>query len=383
MILFLFTFFFLYGILHYYFFMWVKTAFSSNFNITFVLSLSFCMLFLMVTPMLVRIAETGGLSTVARILAYLGFTWMGMLFLFTCTFIIIDTYRLLLWICSFIFKSNFSFFTLSTKSWFMIAVTIVLATAIYGWFEAGAVRTEKIVIKTDKLPSEVSPLRIVQITDVHLGLIVRKERLERIINEVKKAAPHLLVSTGDLVDSDIITLDGVSTVMNEVKTEYGKFAVTGNHEFYAGLAQALAFTERSGFRVLRGESVDVGNFMTIVGMDDPAVHGFRNSERSEADISLPTSGNRFMLLLKHRPVVNHESLGRFDLQLSGHVHGGQIFPFTIFTRLAFPLSTGYHLLERGSSIYVSRGSGTWGPPIRFLSPPEVTLIELVHTPTPP
>ncbi len=88
--------------------------------------------------------------------------------------------------------------------------------------------------------------------------------------------------------------------------------------------------------------------------------------------------DRFTLLLKHRPAVDPESLGLFDLQLSGHVHKGQIFPFNLLTHLFYPVRTGFTLYPQNAALYVSRGTGTWGPPIRFLAPPEVTVIELIH-----
>jgi predicted MPP superfamily phosphohydrolase len=94
---------------------------------------------------------------------------------------------------------------------------------------------------------------------------------------------------------------------------------------------------------------------------------------------LKVPSDRFTLLLKHRPAVDRNSLGLFDLQLSGHVHKGQIFPFNLLTYLFYPVRTGYALYPRNSALYVSRGTGTWGPPIRFLAPPEVTVIELIHS----
>ena len=119
--------------------------------------------------------------------------------------------------------------------------------------------------------------------------------------------------------------------------------------------------------------------MTIVGVDDPAGSGLRKSDGEiERELLGKAPADRFTLLLKHRPDVEKDSAGLFDLQLSGHVHKGQVFPFRLFTRLFYPMYAGFYELSTGSHLYVSRGTGTWGPPIRFLAPPEVTLIELVH-----
>jgi len=131
--------------------------------------------------------------------------------------------------------------------------------------------------------------------------------------------------------------------------------------------------------VLRGEVRDPGGALVIAGVDDPAGRGFSLKGRADGERELLAglSRDRFVLLLKHRPIVEEESLGLFDLQLSGHTHRGQIFPFNHIVDLYFPKSSGLHDLGH-SHLYVSRGSGTWGPPIRFLAPPEVTVIEIVN-----
>jgi uncharacterized protein len=215
---------------------------------------------------------------------------------------------------------------------------------------------------------------------VHLGLIVREERLKRIVSEIRKASPDMLVSTGDLVDGQINRMTGLAELFQDIRPELGKFAVTGNHEVYAGLGQAIDFTERAGFRLLRNEGVTAGGLINVIGVDDPAIgRSNRSGQASEKSLLSGTDPDKFALLLKHRPGVQQENLGLFDLQLSGHVHKGQIFPFNLLTYLLYPVKTGYTVYPGSSALYVSRGTGTWGPPIRFLAPPEVTVIELIHT----
>ncbi len=141
----------------------------------------------------------------------------------------------------------------------------------------------------------------------------------------------------------------------------------------------MHFTEKAGFRVLRGEALNIAGIITIAGVDDPT--GKRDSlfrGTSERALLSGLPREKFTLLLKHMPVVDENAPGLFDLQLSGHTHKGQIFPFSLITRLFFQTYAGLVQLPNNSRLYVNRGSGTWGPPIRFLSPPEVTVIELVH-----
>jgi hypothetical protein len=208
---------------------------------------------------------------------------------------------------------------------------------------------------------------------------VKGERLKHIVEEIKKAQPDILVSTGDLVDGQIDTLTEHATFLRDIQPRYGKFAITGNHEFYAGLDHALDFTRAAGFVVLREQGVDVAGVINIAGVDDPTVDAFGlPQEISETKLLSGLSRQRFTILLKHRPVIEKDSLGKFDLQLSGHTHNGQIFPFNFVVRRFYPLITGYFTLPNDAHLYVSRGAGTWGPPIRFLSPPEITVIDLIH-----
>jgi predicted MPP superfamily phosphohydrolase len=256
---------------------------------------------------------------------------------------------------------------------------VTTAIAIYGTFEARAIRSEEVVIKNPKVPQAIGTFTIAQISDVHLGLIVREGRLKKILKEVERADPDLLVSTGDLVDGQIDSLKGLAEPLRAVRPVHGKFAVTGNHEFYAGLDQALHFTEQAGFKVLRGEAQEVAGFLTIAGVDDRTGKRFglfRGPEEKTLLADIPHG--RFTVLLKHEPIIANEAGGLFDLQLSGHTHKGQIFPFNYIVKIFYPLDAGLVHLPQGSSLYVSRGSGTWGPPIRFLAPPEVTVIRLVH-----
>jgi predicted MPP superfamily phosphohydrolase len=129
--------------------------------------------------------------------------------------------------------------------------------------------------------------------------------------------------------------------------------------------------------MLRGEGFVVRDMVNIAGADDQAGSYFQSRNVPEKVFLSGLPRHLFTVLLKHRPIIDKDALGLFDLQLSGHTHKGQIYPFRYLTKLAFPLYTGYHELSNNTHLYVSRGSGTWGPPIRFLAPPEVTIIELI------
>jgi len=377
MIVFLLAILLLYGLLHLYLYYKIKAAIAFG---TASIVLLICFMAIMVlAPVFVRISERYGFESLARHLSYVGYTWMGIAFLFFLCSLLVDAYRLAVFTGGMIFKANPLSLLPSAQVALLVPAFMAAAIVLYGFFEAVSIRTERVVIQSPKIPEQLDKITIAQISDVHLGLIVRHGRLKRILREVERAKPDIMVSTGDLVDGQIDNLRGLGELLRDVDAPYGKFAVTGNHEFYAGLDQALRFTENAGFTILRHEALAVAGSLTIAGVDDPTGKRFGLSRGiSEQSLLSKIAPEQFTILLKHQPVVDGNSAGLFDLQLSGHTHGGQIFPFNILVWLFYPVDPGLTRLENGSYLYVSKGSGTWGPPIRFLSPPEVTIIELVH-----
>ncbi len=334
------------------------------------------LLLMLFAPMLVRLLDRSGWLWPAKLVALIGFTWMA----------------ISMW---------FLFATVGTEAWNLGARLVALArgvepralvparglligvgvwtvlACIWGPIEASCVRLERITLRTAKLPAGSPPVRIVQISDLHLGLILAEKRLGDALELVREAKPDVLVSTGDLLDAAGPHTSALADRLAEVGAPLGKFAVLGNHETYSGLDHSLKFHRRAGFRVLREERETAGDSLVVAGVDDPA--GTRGGGRVRLDegAALPAAGEaRFVVLLKHRPTVSEASLGRFDLQLSGHTHRGQIFPFTLVVTVTHRYVAGLYELAGGAKLYVSRGAGTWGTPMRLFAPPEVTLITL-------
>ncbi|RJR23824.1 MAG: metallophosphoesterase [Desulfobacteraceae bacterium] len=351
--------------MHLYAFFKIKKAVAIGFPTEAIIV---CFMILMVlSPILVRLAEKYEFEGTGMVLAYAGYTWMGFLFIFFAISLAMDFLQAI--IPSDLKPSSLLFL--------LTAVFLSVILTLYGIREAMDVRTEHITIVSPKIKEPNQGIRIVQISDVHLGLLFREQRLRKVVERVKEADPDVLVSTGDLVDGQTDGLSGVLEMLKKLKPRYGKFAVTGNHEFYAGLGKSLDFTRDAGFMVLRNKAATLPGIINLAGVDDPV--GRRNNpsaDSHEAKILSPLPGDLFTVLLKHRPHVDKNAHMLFDLQLSGHTHKGQIFPFSLLVRLAHKRLAGLHTLPSGSSLYISRGSGTWGPPLRILSPPEVTVIDI-------
>jgi predicted MPP superfamily phosphohydrolase len=333
------------------------------------------MILMILTPIIVRVVESAEFERSAKVFAFVGYTWMGFLFLFFAASFTLDVWRFLVYAAEGLLKASLEILKLSARKAFFLPFFAAMLAAGYGIFEAMNIRTETIVLKSPKI---TRPIRIAQISDVHLGLLIREPRLSRILEQVRAASPDIIVSTGDLVDGQTDSLNGVGNLLRGVKAPLGKYAVTGNHEFYAGMDRSLEFTKQAGFHVLRGEGTSVAGLINIAGVDDPAGIGYgRSGAVPEKEVLSGLPKDKFTLFLKHRPDVEKNAIGLFDLQLSGHAHKGQIFPWTLLVRLVHPQIAGLYDLSSGSLLYVSRGSGTWGPPIRFLAPPEVTIIDLL------
>ena len=377
MTLFLLIYLSIYGGIHLYAFIKLKRGFALGLPAYLILAIF--MILMVVAPIVVRISERYGYEALARGLAYVGFTWMGLIFIFISASFFFDIYRLLHFLARILTQSPLADFTLSLRNFCTLAILFSFAVVIYGYFEALHIRTEHVTVKTSKIPEKIGRFRVVQISDVHLGLIVGRSRLKRILRQVKDARPDILVSTGDLVDGQMDDLEALTDMFQNIPAKYGKFAITGNHEFYAGLDRALAFTEKAGFTMLRGEGITVSNLLNVAGVDDPARKRYGpDRAASEKALLEKMPREKFTLFLKHQPVINSESLGMFDLQLSGHTHKGQIFPFNLATKLYYRMHTGLTKVNGNALLYVSRGSGTWGPPVRFLSSPEVTVIDITY-----
>ena len=241
--------------------------------------------------------------------------------------------------------------------------------SIWGLLSANRINIRHISLHSSKIRTRVT---LTQISDLHLGDASTQSRLRKVVKTVNQLGPDLIVSTGDLFDGYLPLMRPYVELLKEVAAPLGKYAVSGNHEVYAGLEEALELTRESGFTVLRNESVTVGGGIALAGIEDPTAR--RNEDRlaTAAQCFKNLSPDRYTIFLNHRPSIRPERFERFDLQLSGHTHGGQIFPFHILSKLAYKAKPGLTELAPQTFLYLSRGTGSWGPQLRVFAPPEIT-----------
>jgi uncharacterized protein len=235
-------------------------------------------------------------------------------------------------------------------------------------------------VRLPRLPRTLDGLTIVQLTDVHVGPFIGRRFIERLVAQANALTPDLVVITGDLVDGNVTTLGQAVSALGGLRARFGSYFVTGNHEYYSGVAAWTPFLERLGMSVLRNRHVaigDGGGTLDLVGVDDWSGSRRRGGQGYDLEAALRgRDGDRAAVLLSHQPRNFETAASRgIGLQISGHTHGGQIFPMTVLVGLEFAYTRGLYRHE-DSHIYVSRGCGFWGPPSRLGSPPEIVKLVL-------
>ena len=255
-----------------------------------------------------------------------------------------------------------------------------LGTVGYGVTEARHVRVKRAAITLPRLDPALNGFKIALLTDIHISATLHRPFVERVVRTVNALDVGAVAIVGDLVDGTVDELGDDARALTALNSTHGTYFVTGNHEYYSGAEEWVEYLPTIGVQVLRNRRVEIpgGAGLDLAGVDDVTAadsgvpgHG--------ANLSAALEGrdrDRPVVLLAHQPVQWPEAVDRgVDLQLSGHTHGGQMWPFTYGVRLQQPVVAG-HATDGASQIYVSRGSGYWGPPVRVGAPPEISLIEL-------
>jgi predicted MPP superfamily phosphohydrolase len=229
-----------------------------------------------------------------------------------------------------------------------------------------------------RLPQAASGYSIVQITDVHVGPTIGRGFIEHVVREANALVPDLIAITGDLVDGSVEELRDLVEPLRALRARDGVFFVTGNHEYYSGADAWIAHLRTLGITVLRNERVAIGQAFDLAGVDDASAHRMLSGHGQ--DVAKALEGRdpaRAVVLLAHQPKALKDAVrAGVDLQLSGHVHGGQMIPFNWIARLDQPFVQGLHRVD-DTWLYVSTGTGYWGPPMRVGPRAELTRIELV------
>ena len=258
-----------------------------------------------------------------------------------------------------------------TKRKLCFAVLITILITLYSMSEAYFVREKHVIIKTNKIT--VPKIRIAYITDSHIGGLATHWHFERAMKIVKDSSPDVFISLGDTIDGDMNYRQIEKDLLKSAALEapMGAYAVNGNHEHYLFLDEDVENIIRDcGFNLLINERAEIKNTnITLIGLDDTR-HGWLKI------FLKPEDKDKFVLVLKHRPGLPFDAENNFDLQISGHTHGGQFWPLGFFKSIAAGAPQGLSK-KNGGFLYISNGTGFNGAMMRIFTPPEVTVIDIV------
>lgn len=290
-------------------------------------------------------------------LSCVGALWMGFLSIAVMVFGASDLLRL--------------FFSLEIQVGAGLLVVFLFFLAAAKAWRGPSLKT--IELETGKLSQ---PLKIVHLSDLHLGVLTSRRWLERVLAQVNELAADLVVITGDLVEDNLAQVREFVPRFRDLKARFGVYAVSGNHEFYQGIDHFHQFCQAAGIRVVDGKSVQIAPGVNLLGLGGEVTRGGKGFARQVRELLAEARAGDFNILLIHHPVgfARAAKLG-IDLQLSGHTHGGQLLPFNWLVPLVYRHAYGLHSLG-GAWIYTSSGTGTWGPPLRLGSQSEIIRIEV-------
>ncbi|MFN0244047.1 MAG: metallophosphoesterase [Planctomycetota bacterium] len=322
-------------------------------------------------------------------LALSGYTWLGVLFYAVLVLGALDLVRMLLHrsrrtrsrAVELESPSRRRFLARSVAGSAAFGAGGIALTGVRG--ATGEILTPEIPVALERLPSALSGFRIAHLSDLHMGPLLHERFLSTVVERTNALRPDLVVITGDMVDASVEALGRELAPLAKLQARCGVAFVTGNHEYYSGAEEWIAFLRSRGIRVLQNERVAIGDrtlggaTFDLAGVPDAHAVSHPSGGPDLARVLVGRDPERELVFLAHQPVqiASAEGLG-VGLQLSGHTHGGQMWPFGLLVGLVQPYVAGLHRHHDGTQIYVSRGTGFWGPPMRVGNPAEIASIVL-------
>ena len=335
--------------------------------------------FLVSAYVIARILERMHPCDFTEVMTWIGSIWLGIMIYCLVALLLIDIARLANYLFH-LFPSGFYVNYQKTKLiTLLISIGIILVTVTAGFINARIPRITKLDLTINKTVSGVKTLKIVMASDIHMGTLIAKRRTNYLVKTINGLNPDLILFAGDVVDEDLapVIRRNLGATLNLLTAKYGVYAITGNHEYIGGAEAAVKYLTEHGVIMLRDTAILIDNKFFLIGRDDKDKPRFTGRERkSLEEIMKPVDRSRPVILMDHQPFNLDKAveLG-VDLQLSGHTHHGQLWPFNYITNAIYELSWGYKKIGE-THFYVSSGFGSWGPPVRIGNRPEIVEINV-------
>jgi predicted MPP superfamily phosphohydrolase len=367
----------IYGLINYYIFIrgWQAIPHTSILRTCYLI----IFWFLVISFLLGRVMESLWFSKPSQVLIWAGSFWMGAMVYFLLIVLFLDLLRLINhWFPIFpaFITSNYARAKEVTA---LVAIMVVAITVFAGYINALYPRIRTLNLDIHKKVNGPKTVSLVVVSDIHLGTIVGRSRLSRIVEGVNQLNPDLVILPGDIVDENLgpVIRQNLGETLTNIKSVFGVIAVTGNHEYIGGVEKACRYLTEHNILMLRDSVIKINDDFYIVGREDRSKKGFTGISRKPlGELMAQVDKNYPIILLDHQPLNLWQGVQNgVDLQISGHTHHGQIWPLSYITDLIYEVSYGYK--KKGNvQIYVSSGAGTWGPPVRIGTAPEIVNIKL-------
>jgi predicted MPP superfamily phosphohydrolase len=363
---------FIYGLVNFYIFLKGWYALPTGGSLRIYYSIGF---FLAALSFIAgRILERKALSWFSETLTWIGSFWLAWMLYAFLFFILIDVIG---FADSFFHSiSDYQFHPLAIPGAVAVSASLII---IAGHINARLPRVKYLKLNVDKKIGEMAKLNIIVASDIHIGTIIGRSRIDKIVAMINALDPDIVLLPGDVVDEDLapVIKENIGESLRNIRSRMGVYSITGNHEFIGGAEAATRYLTEHGITVLRDQFVRINDSFYVIGREDRSVNSF--SGRQRKTLTELTSGidrNLSLILMDHQPFhLDEAESNGIDLQLSGHTHHGQLWPFNFITKKVFEVSWGYK--KKGMThFYVSSGVGTWGPPVRTGNRPEIVSIEL-------
>jgi predicted MPP superfamily phosphohydrolase len=326
-------------------------------------------------------------SVLSDLLIWMGSFWIGAMIYFLMAVALLDLLRLANHFLPFfpaVITKNYSQAKYITAASILGLVGLLL---LAGHINSVMPRIKKLNLQVARKAAKLDSLNIVAVSDVHLGTIVGRSRLDHIVSEINSLDPDLVLMPGDIFDEDVTRVfkQNLGEALRNIRSRFGVYAVTGNHEQYGGADRACTYLTEHSITVLRDQSVKIADSFFLVGREDRSMMGRENrsmdrrdgrQRKSLSELMAAVDKNYPVILMDHQPFgLNEAVLQGVDLQISGHTHYGQLWPFNYIVRSIYEVPWGYKKIVN-THFYVSDGVGTWGPPVRIGNRPEIVQILL-------
>jgi predicted MPP superfamily phosphohydrolase len=325
-----------------------------------------------------RILERHTICMASSILIWIGSIWFGMMLYLFLGAVLCDLLRFVNWMTHLMPPASLLYERVKLAA----AVTVAALSALIvagGYINTLHPHIKTLAMDIPKKAGNRACLDVALVTDIHLGTIISNFRLEQMVDMVNTIRPDIVLLAGDIVDEDLapVIQNNLGGLLRSIRSRYGVYAVTGNHEYIGGVESACRYLRENGIIMLRDEAVLIDGCFYLIGREDRTISQFTGKRRKSLGEIMEGVDRRLpMILMDHQPLrLSDAAENGIDLQVSGHTHHGQLWPAGIITGMIYEISRGYKLIS-GTNVYVSSGYGTWGPPSRVGTVPEVVYIKL-------